>query len=123
MRWHSVYCLPSIGEPFGMTVLEAMACGLPVVGTRAGGIPDLLSAQGGRLVPPRDPVALATALIEVLRSPDLQRTMGRHNRARVEEAFDIERTVDRLEAVYESILTPTSVTSSERSSRAQEEAC
>jgi len=123
MRCHSVYCLPSIGEPFGMTVLEAMACGLPVVGTRAGGIPDLLSAQGGRLVPPRDPVALATALIEVLRSPDLQRTMGRHNRARVEEAFDIERTVDRLEAVYESILTPTPVTSSERSSRAQEEAC
>ncbi len=123
MRWHSVYCLPSIGEPFGMTVLEAMACGVPVVGTRAGGIPDLLSAQGGRLVPPRDPVALATALIEVLRSPDLQRTMGRHNRARVEEVFDIEKTVDRLEAVYGSILTPTPATSSARSSRAQEEAC
>ena len=105
MREHSVYCLPSYGEPFGMSILEAMACGLPVVATHAGGVPHLVSTEGGRLVPPRDVDALATALVEILRSPDLQRSMGRHNRARVEADFEAETTVDRLEAAYSSVLT------------------
>jgi glycosyltransferase involved in cell wall biosynthesis len=104
LRAHSIYCLPSIGEPFGMTILEAMACGVPIVATRAGGIPDLVSADGGRLVPMRDPAALAAALVEVLRSTPLQCVMGAQNRARVEDVFDIEKAVDRLEAVYEASL-------------------
>jgi L-malate glycosyltransferase len=122
MRAHSVYCLPSIGEPFGMTVLEAMASGLPVVATRAGGIPDLLSSDGGRLVPPRDAEALTAALIDVLRSKPAQCEMGMHNRARVERRFDIEKTVDRLEATYEAILSPANVRD-ELAPSAQEEAC
>ena len=123
MRGHSVYCLPSIGEPFGMTVLEAMACGLPVVATRAGGIPDLLSSDGGRLVPPRDAGALAAALIEVLQSKPGQCEMGMHNRTRVERLFDIEKTVDRLEAAYEAVLSPANRVRDELASSAQEEAC
>ena len=59
MRAHSVYCLPSYGEPFATSILEAMACGVPVVATRAGGVPHLVSDDGGRLVPPRDVEALA----------------------------------------------------------------
>jgi glycosyltransferase involved in cell wall biosynthesis len=104
MREHSVYCLPSYGEPFGMSVLEAMGCGLPIVATRAGGIPDLVTTAGGRLVPPRDPRALADALIEVLTSTDLQRQMGRHNRVRVETHFDISIAVDRLERAYAAVI-------------------
>jgi glycosyltransferase involved in cell wall biosynthesis len=104
LRAHSIYCLPSIGEPFGMTILEAMACGVPVVATRAGGIPDLVPADGGRLVPTRDPAALAAALVEILGSQRLQSAMGAENRARVEGVFDIEKAVDRLEAVYEATL-------------------
>jgi glycosyltransferase involved in cell wall biosynthesis len=104
MREHSVYCLPSYGEPFGMSILEAMACGLPVVATRAGGVPHLVGDQGGRLVPPRDVDALADALVEILKSPDLQRAMGRHNRARVEADFEAETAVDRLEAAYADVV-------------------
>lgn len=105
MRAHSVYCLPSYGEPYGMSVLEAMACGLPVVATRAGGIPDLVTDEGARLVPVRDPVRLAAALVEVLRSRELQQRMGRHNRQRVEARFDAEAAVDRLEDAYHAVIT------------------
>jgi glycosyltransferase involved in cell wall biosynthesis len=99
MREHSVYCLPSHGEPFGMTILEAMACGVPIVATSS-----LVTDAGGRRVPPRDPRALASALIEILGSQTLQRSMGRHNRQRVEEEFDIERNVGRLEEAYAAVL-------------------
>jgi glycosyltransferase involved in cell wall biosynthesis len=104
MRSHSVYCLPSYGEPFATTILEAMACGVPIVATRAGGMPDLVSGEGGRLVPPRDVDALAAALLEVLGSRGVQRRMGRHNRMRVEAKFDAEKAVDRLEDAYRAIL-------------------
>jgi len=104
MRSHSLYCLPSHGEPFGMSVLEAMASGVPVVATDGGGLSHLVTPQGSRLVPPRDAGALANAIVEVLRSPDLQRAMGRHNRRRVEAEFEIEGAVDRLEQAYASVL-------------------
>jgi glycosyltransferase involved in cell wall biosynthesis len=55
-------------------------------------------------VPTRDPAALAAALVEILGSERLQWVMGAENRARVEELFDIEKAVDRLEAVYEATL-------------------
>jgi L-malate glycosyltransferase len=104
MREHAVYCLPSYGEPFATSVLEAMACGVPIVATNAGGLPHVIGPGGGRLVPPRDASALAEALIEVLTSPDLQTAMGRHNRTRIETEFEIERAVDRLESAYAAVL-------------------
>jgi glycosyltransferase involved in cell wall biosynthesis len=81
-----------------------MACGVPIVATSAGGTPSLVSDAGGRLVMPRDPHALAAALIDILTSPALQRSMGLHNRRRVEEEFEIERAVDRLEGAYAAVL-------------------
>lgn len=104
MRAHSIYCLPSYGEPFATSVLEAMACGVPVVATSSGGIPHMVTDAGGRFVPPRDAVALAAALVDVLASRELQTAMGRHNRARVEDEFEIERAVDRLERAYDAVL-------------------
>jgi L-malate glycosyltransferase len=104
MHQHAVYCLPSYGEPFATTVLEAMACGLPVVATDAGGLRDLVTPGGGRLVAVRDAPALAQALVDVLGDRTLQEAMGRHNRRRIETTFEVERTVDRLEAAYHAIL-------------------
>jgi glycosyltransferase involved in cell wall biosynthesis len=103
MRQHSVYCLPSYGEPFATSILEAMACGVPVVATHTGAIPDLVTRAGGRLVAPRDAAALAAALVEILASTELQRQMGRHNRVRVETEFEAEKAADRLEEAYHTV--------------------
>jgi L-malate glycosyltransferase len=96
----TVYCMPSYGEAFGMGALEAMACGKPVVGTDAGGLQYLIADEGGRKVPPGDPNVLVKALLEILNSPDLQKTMGQHNRTCVETSYSWERVVEKLEAIY-----------------------
>ncbi|TBR17608.1 glycosyltransferase [bacterium] len=64
-----VYCQPSWGEGMGSVLLEAMACRVPVVATTAGGIPEVTKGTPARLVPPRDPAALAAALLAALREP------------------------------------------------------
>jgi glycosyltransferase involved in cell wall biosynthesis len=100
MQACDVYCLPSYGEPYGMTALEAMACARPVVGTAAGGLQHMVPDDGGRKVPPGDPVALAGALREVLADPALRRSMGERNRAEVEQRFAWSRVGDRLDQIY-----------------------
>jgi glycosyltransferase involved in cell wall biosynthesis len=100
MQSSDVYCLPSYGEPFGMTALEAMACAKPVVATDAGGLRHLVPEQGGRKVPVGDSRALAAALRELLTDRALRRAMGEHNRRLVEERYAWPRIVSRLEEVY-----------------------
>ena len=104
MAKHSVYCLPSYGEPFATSVLEAMACGRPVVITNAGGLPSVVSEAGGRLATPRDPQTLASALREVLGPRALQDSMGQHNRNVMVERFSWSRVADRLEHIYRVVL-------------------
>ncbi|MEA2331499.1 MAG: L-malate glycosyltransferase [Thermoleophilaceae bacterium] len=104
MQACDVYCLPSYGEPYGMTALEAMACGRPVVGTAAGGLQHLVPDAGGRKVPVGDSGALAAALAELLGDPGLRRSMGEHNRALVEQRYAWTRVATRLEEVYEEAL-------------------
>ncbi len=97
----TVVCQPSLGEPFGMTVIEAMAAGRAVVGTAAGGIPDaVVEGEGGRLVPAGDERLLADALCAVLTTPGLAERMGAFNRARVLERYALDRVLDRIEAVH-----------------------
>jgi L-malate glycosyltransferase len=104
MRAHSVYCMPSYGEPFGMTLLEAMASGVPVVTTNAGGPPFIVHADGGRVVPMRNVEQLADALGEILANRALQESMGAYNRRRIEQEFDWSRSLDRMESVYAQVL-------------------
>lgn len=103
LRRAAIYCLPSYGEPFANSVLEAMACGKPIVLTAAGGIQEMMPDNGGRKVPPRDAQALAAALIELLGSAELRAEMGRNNRLTVETVYSWERVIDRLEQVYDSL--------------------
>lgn len=103
LRSSSLYCLPSYGEPFGLSILEAMSCSLPVVATRAGGLPHIVPSGGGRLVPVCNPVALSSALNEVLTDPETAREMGARNRREVLDRFDWERIVDSMEAAYTAV--------------------
>jgi glycosyltransferase involved in cell wall biosynthesis len=106
IRRSTVYCLPSYGEPFGMSALEAMACGRPLVVSDAGGLSHLIDDSGGRKFPVGDSAAMAKALIEILSSPALQHAMGTHNRRRVEQSFTWEQVVSRLESVYQAVVSP-----------------
>jgi glycosyltransferase involved in cell wall biosynthesis len=103
MQASDVYCLPSFSEPFGISALEAMACGRPVVGTNVGGLGHLIRPEGGRTVPAGDAAALAGALAELLRDPDLRRDMGSFNRALVERHYSWDAVIDELEAVYDEL--------------------
>jgi len=96
----SVLCIPSLGEPFGLGALEGMAMGKPIVGTDAGGLRHIIPEEGGCKVPPGNVDALADALREVLSAPQRRREMGRLNRQVVEEKYQWEKVIDRLENVY-----------------------
>jgi hypothetical protein len=94
-------------EPFGLTPLEAMGCGRPVIGADVGGISYTVQhGTTGYLVPPRDPEALAARLFDLLSRPELRSAMGRAARARVEREFTWERVAQRVAAVYQSVLGP-----------------
>ena len=76
-------------EPFGITPLEAAACGVPVVGSAVGGLLDTVEDAGtGLLVPPRDPAAVADAVTTILDDPTLARRWGEHARRRAVERYD-----------------------------------
>jgi len=84
----TVFACPSVYEPLGIVNLEAMACGTAVVGSRTGGIPEVVAdGETGLLVPPDDPEALAAALNTVLRDPDRAQAMGQAGRKRAVAEF------------------------------------
>lgn len=100
---HDVLVLPSVSaaEAFGLSMMEGMAAGLPVVSTSLGTGTDVLNKHhvSGLVVPPGDPVALAAALVE-LRDPALRAKLGRAARERVRKEYSFERHMERLLDVY-----------------------
>lgn len=93
----SVFALPTLREAFGLALLEAMSFGVPVVASRIEAIPEIVSeGETGLLVPPRDPAALAAALLALLADPVRARRLGAAGRARVESRFGWDRAVERM---------------------------
>jgi D-inositol-3-phosphate glycosyltransferase len=92
-------------EPFGITPLEAMACGTPVVGSNVGGIQyTVLDQETGYLVPPEDPVKLASRLQKLLTEPKLAHQMGRNAIERVQSRFTWKIVSQSLEGLYHRVI-------------------
>ncbi|NMG75989.1 TIGR03088 family PEP-CTERM/XrtA system glycosyltransferase [Aromatoleum diolicum] len=105
MRAMDIFVLPSRAEGISNTILEAMACGLPVIATRVGGNPELVvDGETGMLVPAEDSAALADALAHYLADGELARAHGRAGRQRAEGEFSIDGMVARYGGLYESLL-------------------
>jgi len=96
-----LFVMSSVTEGLGTSLLDAMACGCPIVATRAGGIPEIVEdGVNGQLVAPRDAAALAAAIVRALKDEGLRRRMGDAGFARVRERFTVDRMVSETAAVY-----------------------
>lgn len=117
----AAFVCPSIYEPFGIINLEAMACGVPVVAARVGGIKEVVvDGETGFLVPlqqqeespfePLEPAKFSKDLADrvnlLMRDPALRKTMGTAGRARAEEIFSWQSIAKQTEALYQSLLSP-----------------
>jgi N-acetyl-alpha-D-glucosaminyl L-malate synthase BshA len=104
LRHADVFLLPSEIESFGVAALEAMSCGVPVVAYRVGGLPEVVTGQAGRLVPPFDLRALVGATLELLTREEEAEAARRAARALVEAKFRREPAILRYESHYRAAL-------------------
>jgi len=101
-----VLILPSYHEGMPMSVIEAMAAGMAVIGSQVGGIPDqIIPGETGLLVPPGDVAALSAAILQLVEHPQIVLQMGQAGRKRAAEVFDIETKAQTLENFYRKLLT------------------
>jgi glycosyltransferase involved in cell wall biosynthesis len=100
-----LFVLPSLNEPFGRVLIEAMATGKAVVATAAGGVPEIVvHGETGLLVPPGDPGALAAAVRELLDDAPRGARLGAAGRRRAETVFSLAGHVAAVERVYGEVL-------------------
>jgi len=101
----TVFAIPSLYEPLGIVNLEAMACATAVVGSRTGGIPEVVAdGETGLLVPPGDPGQLAEALNALLRDPDRAQAMGQAGRKRAVAEFGWQAIAAQTAALYAKLV-------------------
>ena len=99
-----IFVLASVGEAFGLVLAEAMACGVPVVGSRSGSLSEVVEeGRTGLLAPPLDSVGLAEAIDTLSRDVPRRREMAAHGLARVRRHFSVEMAVMKTMDVYESL--------------------
>lgn len=102
---HDIFLSPTVREGFGLSVAEAMACGLPVVASNCSSLPELVDhGKGGFLCPVGDVDAFAKKINILADSPRLRREMGEYNRAKVEKMFTVERMVNEYKDLFEEVL-------------------
>lgn len=100
-----VLVVSSDNEGTPVSAIEAMAAGCPVVATCVGGLPDLIeNHKTGRLVPPRDAAALASAVLDLLQSPHTARELGRNAQEFVRQRFTVRRLLGDMDQLYSQLL-------------------
>src|SRR5262249_23269907 len=100
-----VFAFPSVNEPFGLALAEAMALGAPVVATTVDGLPELVEdGVSGKLIPPRDAQGLAEAITELASDRALRARLTAAAQRRASERFDIKVLSARLVAMYKRAL-------------------
>jgi glycosyltransferase involved in cell wall biosynthesis len=105
LRAVDVFVLPSRWESLPIAILEAMAAGLPIVGTRVSGVPEAVDdGHDGRLVEPGEPAQLADALRELLANPGLRAEYGAAARRKARERFGLDRMIREIAAIYDDLL-------------------
>ncbi len=115
-RAGDIFCLPSHlrSEAFGLTQVEAMACGLPVVSTRLPGVADVnRDGETGRVAEPGDVESLCQSLVVLIENPDLRKQMGLAAEARARRYFSIERMARMVAQIYDDVLAGRSVLESQ----------
>ena len=95
----AVAVVPSVYEGFGLPVGEAMACGVPVISTTGGALPEVVG-DAGVLVPPKDHLALARAITDMLDSPERANELGRRGYQRVQRHFTWRRAAEKTVDAY-----------------------
>lgn len=99
-----VFVLASVAEAFGNVLGEAMACAVPVVGSRSGAIPEIIQdGRTGFIAEPENETSFADALEKLARNEELRKDMGRQGRERVCQAFTVDQAVAQTLALYESL--------------------
>lgn len=105
LQHSDVFLLPSTSEGFGLSALEALSCGVPVVGSRVGGVPEVVrEGETGFLCPAGDVTAMTAAVLRLLHSPDLHQQMSRAARLSVETNWQRDPAVARYESYYRRVL-------------------
>ncbi len=99
-----IFVMPSLRETFGLSTLEAMLAGKPVIATDVGGIPELVNnGNTGILVPPKDPDAIGKAVIELLSDNKKRERMGNNAQQRAHELFTLKNMVSGTQKIYDEV--------------------
>ncbi|MGQ9565053.1 MAG: glycosyltransferase family 4 protein [Candidatus Bathyarchaeales archaeon] len=99
----TIFCFPSHGEPFGKTIIEAMACSKPVIATNVGGATEIIeNNKTGILTPPAQPKTLAAAIIHLLDDPKKTRTIGENARKTAEQNYSWEKIAQKYHKLYQT---------------------
>ncbi len=100
-----IFVLPSLREGLPLTILEAMACGKPVIATNVGGVPEVVKdGVSGILVSPKDPEALHSAMNELLEDREKLKKMGYNGKRVCNESFDSKTMIGKIEDLYDSLM-------------------
>ncbi|MBI2374138.1 MAG: glycosyltransferase [Deltaproteobacteria bacterium] len=107
MQAADFFVFPSLWEGLGVALVEAMSLGCVCIATNVGAMPEIIEhGRSGLLVPPRDPKALAEAVVDLASDPERSRAFQSSALARAKDRFDLRTVTARIEAIYERVLGP-----------------